>query len=102
LAYMNGRDWAGENLLKRAIARVTVPQLWNHFALPGRVKVPAASVPLSEEDPHPSFYIFANSARWKDHGNCKHGGGCETIGPWEPPHYPRREKKTASHRSPEG
>ena len=31
--HADGRNWVGESLLKRAIARVTIPQLWNHFAL---------------------------------------------------------------------
>jgi hypothetical protein len=81
LANMNGqerpqgyrRNWAGENLLKRAIARVTVPQLWNHFALPGRVKDSCCVSSPFREDRHPSFSIFANGTRWKDHGNGEHG-----------------------------
>jgi hypothetical protein len=55
------------DLLKRAIERVTVPRLWVHFNLPGRV-APLCNVRCPwRTEKHPSFSIYAQGSRWKDH-----------------------------------
>jgi len=71
--HAGGRNWSGESLLKRAIARVTIPQLWTHFTLPGRVKDSCCVCSPFRDDRHPSFSIFAGGTRWKDHGTGEYG-----------------------------
>jgi CHC2 zinc finger len=64
---------ANFDLLKRAIERVTIPRLWMHFSLPGRI-APSCNVRCPwREDKHPSFSVFAEGRRWKDHGSNEAG-----------------------------
>jgi len=56
-----------DDLLKRAIAAVSVAQLWTHFNYPARSGNPVCS-PFRDDDRHPSFSIYDEDHRWKDHG----------------------------------
>jgi hypothetical protein len=62
----NGSSAADDSLLKRAIAQVTVERLWDHFGYPERNGNPVCS-PF-REDKHPSFSIYDQGRRFKDHG----------------------------------
>jgi hypothetical protein len=55
--------------LKTAIRQLTIPILWTRLGLPGSVR-PNCCIrsPLRDDDRHPSFSIYANGTRWKDHG----------------------------------
>jgi hypothetical protein len=55
--------------LKEAIARLPIPVLWQRLGLPGRVTNNCVvRSPLRDDDRHPSFSIFADGRRFKDHG----------------------------------
>ena len=61
------------DLLKRAIERVTIPALWYHFNLAGRVS-PLCNVRCPwREERHASFSIYAQGRRWRDHGTGESG-----------------------------
>jgi hypothetical protein len=61
------------NLLKRAIERVTIPQLWAHFNLPGRI-TPLCNLRCPwREERHASFSVYGNGTRWKDHATGESG-----------------------------
>ena len=70
----NGKhqEWSPD-LLRRAIARVSIPYLWAHFRLPGRVTDSCLVCSPLREDSSPSFSIFANGTHWKDHGTGEAG-----------------------------
>lgn len=53
-------------LLKRAVAALPIPVLWNHFGYGERTSNPTNS-PFWV-DVHPSFSIFNDDEKWKDHG----------------------------------
>ena len=60
--------------LKRAIATLTIPVLWQRLGLPGRVNANCCvRSPLRDDDRSPSFSIYANGTRWKDHGTGQGG-----------------------------
>jgi putative DNA primase/helicase len=61
-----GASSRDESLLKRAIAGVTVERLWDHFGYQPRNGNPVCS-PF-REDKHPSFSIYDQGRRFKDHG----------------------------------
>jgi hypothetical protein len=55
--------------LKEAIARLPIPVLWQQLGLPGRVTNNCVvRSPLRDDDRHPSFSIFDNGRKFKDHG----------------------------------
>jgi hypothetical protein len=58
-------------LLQRAIKALSVAFLWAHFGYPERRGNPVRS-PF-REDTHPSFSVYDDSRRWKDHGNGERG-----------------------------
>ena len=60
-------------ILKRAIERVSIPYLWNHFSLPGDVEPSCCVSSPFREDNHPSFSIYADGRRFKDHGTGEGG-----------------------------
>jgi hypothetical protein len=62
-ASLNNND-----LLKRAIAALTVDKLWSHFGFPERRTNPVAS-PLRTDNAkgHPSFSVYDQGRRFKDH-----------------------------------
>ena len=58
-------------LIAEAKKRVTIPQLWVRLGLPG---TPGTSCRCPwRPDRHPSFSVFANGTRWKDHGTGDSG-----------------------------
>jgi hypothetical protein len=57
---------AGDSLLNRAIEKVTIEQLWQYFSFEPRTKNQINS-PF-RDDQHPSFSIYDQGRRWKDHG----------------------------------
>jgi hypothetical protein len=60
--------------LKRAITTLTIPVLWQRLGLPGRVNANCCvRSPLRDDDRSPSFSIYANGTRWKDHGTGQGG-----------------------------
>lgn len=62
---------ASENdndLLKRAIALISVDKLWTHFGFPERRTNPVASPFRDDNTPdHPSFSVYDQGRRFKDH-----------------------------------
>jgi hypothetical protein len=57
------------SLLQEAIERLSIPVLWQRLGLPGRVTGNCVvRSPLRDDDTHPSFSIFADGRRFKDHG----------------------------------
>jgi hypothetical protein len=60
-----------DDLLRRAINAVTIDQLWKHFGYPERNGNPVCS-PFRDEQ-HPSFSVYDEGRRWKDHGTSDHG-----------------------------
>ena len=74
-------------LLKAAVKRVTVFELWHLLQLPGTQCLPApinwhqdylGLSPLRKEK-SPSFSIFDNGRRWKDHGVNRRGDGADFL-----------------------
>jgi hypothetical protein len=61
-----GASSRDDSLLKRAIAQLTVEWLWAHFGYEPRIGNPVRS-PF-REDKHPSFSIYDQGRRFKDHG----------------------------------
>jgi hypothetical protein len=60
--------------LKEAISRLPIPVLWQKLGLSGRVKNNCVlKSPLRNDDRHPSFSIYANGTRFKDHGTGEGG-----------------------------
>ena len=60
--------------LKRAIAILTIPILWQRLGLPGRVSGDCCvRSPLRDDDRSPSFSIYAGGTRWKDHATGEGG-----------------------------
>jgi hypothetical protein len=65
---------SSDSPLKRAIAALTIPVLWERLGLPGHVTVNCCvRSPLREGDRSPSFSIYANGTRWKDHATGQGG-----------------------------
>jgi hypothetical protein len=62
---------ADDGLLKRAIDALSIDNLWAHFNYPARSGNPVCS-PF-REDRAPSFSVYDEKRRWKDHGNGDHG-----------------------------
>ena len=69
----NGHTASDLTLLKRAIALVSVEQLWDHFRFPDRAGKNPVSSPF-REDNSPSFSIYDQGRRFKDHGGDGDGG----------------------------
>jgi hypothetical protein len=74
-------------LLKAAVKRVTVFELWQLLQLPGTQCLPApinwnqdylGLSPLRKEK-NPSFSIFDGGRRWKDHGVNRSGDGADFL-----------------------
>jgi bifunctional DNA primase/polymerase-like protein len=61
-----------DSLLKRAAAQLTVDRLWEHFGYSQRWTNPTHS-PF-REDKHPSFSVYDQGRRFKDHGCSEHRG----------------------------
>jgi hypothetical protein len=59
------------DLLRRAIERVSVAWLWNHFGYPPRCTNPVKSP--WREDRNPSFSVYDEGRLFKDHGNGESG-----------------------------
>jgi hypothetical protein len=60
--------------LKRAIEVLTIPILWERLGLRGHVTENCrVRSPLRDDDRHPSFSIYADGRRWKDHGTGEGG-----------------------------
>ena len=57
--------------LSEAKHRLSIPQLWTHFQLPGKA-MKSCRCPW-RPDRHPSFSVFANGTKWKDHGTGQAG-----------------------------
>jgi hypothetical protein len=60
-----------DSLLQRAIAKFSIDELWNHFGYPPRHGNPVCS-PF-REDRSPSFSVYDEGRRFKDHGNGDRG-----------------------------
>jgi Bifunctional DNA primase/polymerase, N-terminal len=60
-----------DGLLKRAIDALPIDKLWAHFNYPSRKGNPVCS-PF-RDDHSPSFSVYDEGRRWKDHGNGDHG-----------------------------
>jgi hypothetical protein len=60
--------------LKRAIEILTIPILWERLGLPGHVSEKCCvKSPLRDDDGRPSFSIYADGRRWKDHATGQGG-----------------------------
>lgn len=74
--------------LKEAIRRLPIPVLWQRLGLPGRVTDHCCvRSPLRDDDRSPSFSIYAEGTRWKDHGTGQGGDGFDlyqAIKKWTP------------------
>ena len=57
--------------LSEAKHRLSIPQLWTHFQLPGKA-MKSCRCPW-RPDRHPSFSVFHNGTKWKDHGTGEAG-----------------------------
>jgi hypothetical protein len=59
-----------DSALKEAIRRLPIHVLWVRLGLPGTVR-PNCCIcsPLRDDDRRPSFSIFADGSRFKDHGD---------------------------------
>jgi len=57
--------------LSEAKHRLSIHQLWTHFQLPGKA-MKSCRCPW-RPDHHPSFSVFANGTKWKDHGTGEAG-----------------------------
>jgi hypothetical protein len=70
-----GADSRSEDLLKRAIANLTVNGLWQHFGFTDRGNAnPVASPFRTDNTPgHPSFSIYDEGRRFKDHNAAYEG-----------------------------
>jgi hypothetical protein len=60
-----------DGLLKRAIDALPIDKLWSYFDYPPRKGNPVCS-PF-RDDHSPSFSVYDEGRRWKDHGNGDHG-----------------------------
>jgi hypothetical protein len=67
-----GHSSEHDSLLKRAIAIVTIDRLWEHFGFKPRGRANPVCSPFREER-NPSFSVYDEGRRWKDHGNGDHG-----------------------------
>jgi hypothetical protein len=65
-------DSDNDSLLKRAIATVTVDQLWEHFGFKPRGRANPVCSPFRDER-HPSFSVYDEGRRWKDHATGEGG-----------------------------
>jgi hypothetical protein len=77
---------ADDSLLHRAIERLTIDQLWQYFGFEPRTVNPTNS-PF-REDRHPSFSVYDQGRRWKDHGTGEGGDSFDF--------YQRASRKNAS------
>ncbi len=57
--------------LAEAKERISIPQLWARLQMPGSPKK-SCRCPW-RRDRHPSFSVFANGTKWKDHGTGETG-----------------------------
>jgi hypothetical protein len=61
-------------LLQEAKGRLSIPFLWRHFNFPGEVSENfCVKSPFRDNDRKPSFSIFENGTRYKDHGTGETG-----------------------------
>jgi hypothetical protein len=60
-----------DRLLRRAIDVLTIDKLWQHFRFEPRKGNPVSSPFRDDRDP--SFSIYDEGRRWKDHGTGDHG-----------------------------
>jgi len=65
-------DKASDDLLARAIAAVSIDNLWTHFDYPERGGRNPVRSPF-RDDKTPSFSIYNQGRRFRDHGNGSHG-----------------------------
>jgi hypothetical protein len=55
--------------LKEAISQLPIPVLWHKLSFPGSVKNKClVRSPLRNDDRTPSFSVYADGTRFKDHG----------------------------------
>jgi hypothetical protein len=60
---------SSDSPLKRAIDVLTIPVLWQRLGLRGKVTGNCCvKSPLRDDDRSPSFSVYGNGRRWKDHG----------------------------------
>lgn len=57
-----------QQLLKDAIAALTIPALWKRLGIPREPKIGDNKSPLRDDDKNASFSIYAGGTRAKDHG----------------------------------
>jgi Bifunctional DNA primase/polymerase, N-terminal len=65
-------ELASDGLLKRAIAALSIDKLWTHFGYPERGRRNPVRSPF-REDKIPSFSIYDQGRRFRDHGDGSHG-----------------------------
>jgi hypothetical protein len=71
---VNPEAGAMDSPLKRAIKILTIPVLWERLGLPGHVSGNCCvKSPLRDDDRTPSFSIYSDGRRWKDHGTGEGG-----------------------------
>src|SRR6516165_6545195 len=64
----------GRTKLRSAIDSLPIPVLWERLGLPGRVSGNCViRSPLRDDDRRPSFSIFADGRRFKDHATGETG-----------------------------
>ena len=63
----------GESPLEAAKARFPISVLWRILGLPGRTGKSCRSPFRYEEDRHPSFSVYDDDRRWKDHATDEGG-----------------------------
>ena len=59
--------------LEIALTRFPISILWNLLGLPGIARKSCRSPFRYKEDTHPSFSVFDNDRRWKDHASGEGG-----------------------------
>ena|SRR6516225_1955048 len=71
---LHSMDHDFDSPLKLAIRRLPIPLLWSKLGLPGKVTGHCCVCsPLRDDDRHPSFSIFHEGCRYKDHGTGESG-----------------------------
>jgi antitoxin (DNA-binding transcriptional repressor) of toxin-antitoxin stability system len=64
--------------LALAKERLRIPELWRLLNLPGEAAKSCRS-PLRADDANPSFSVFDDGLRWKDHGTGEHGDAVDFL-----------------------
>jgi hypothetical protein len=64
--------------LALAKARLRIPELWRLLNLPGEAAKSCRS-PLRADDANPSFSVFDDGLRWKDHATGEHGDAVDFL-----------------------